>query len=197
MRSIIHVVGNLTAAPVKTDLPNGGIVVNFNIVFQERAYNEETKEWKDSGDPSFYRCSVWNKRAQNMINSQNLVPGTTLMVSGKHFSQSYIDKKTGEKRISSNNIKVEEVGVSFSNTPVSLPLREKKEYPNNNSGGGFNNGGGYNGNNNGGGGFNNGNSNAGNGNWNAPAADPWASAANNNGGQGQYGSSPVADEPPF
>jgi single-strand DNA-binding protein len=193
--TIITVVGNLVDDPELRFTPSGAAVANFRIASTPRTFDKQSNEWKD-GDALFLSCSVWRQAAENV--AESLQRGMRVVVQGRLKSRQY-ETREGEKR-TVFEIEVEEVGPS-------LKYATAKVTRANRSGGG------------GGGGF--GGGAAGGSAGGAPADDPWATPAPQQGGgyggqqgggnQGNQGASSApandpwgapgvgggSDEPPF
>lgn len=168
----ITVIGNLTADVELRFTPSGSAVANFTIASTPRTFDRQSNEWKD-GDTLFLRASIWREAAENV--AESLTKGMRVIASGNLKMRQYDDKKTGEKR-TSTELEVQEIGPSlrYANAKVNRTQR-------NGQGGGNGQGG----QSNQGGGFSN---------TNAPAADPWATpAADSQGGRGNGDS----NSPPF
>lgn len=169
--TIITLVGNLTADPELRFTPSGAPVANFTVASTPRTFDRATSEWKD-GDAMFINCSVWRQAAENA--AETLTKGMRVIVQGRLKSRSY-ETREGERR-TVFEIEVDEVGPS---------LRYATAKVNRTSGGG---GGGYSQGGPGGGdqwSSNQGPGGNAGGGYRQPqqAADPWATAQN--------------DDPPF
>ncbi len=147
--TVITVVGNLVDDPELRFTPSGAAVANFRIASTPRTFDKQSNEWKD-GDALFLTCSVWRQAAENV--AESLQRGMRVVVQGRLKSRQY-ETREGEKR-TVFEIDVDEVGPS-------LKYATAKVTRANRSGGG---GGGFGGGQQGGGG-------------NAPADDPWATPA--------------------
>lgn len=132
----ITVIGNLTNDPELRFTPSGSAVANFTIASTPRAFDTQSKEWKD-GETLFLRASIWREAAENV--AESLTKGMRVIVSGRLKSRSYEDKKTGEKR-TVTELEVDEIGPSlkYANAKVNRTQRSDKGGGN---GGGFNSGG--------------------------------------------------------
>ena len=172
------VVGNLTEDPELRFTPSGAPVANFSIAETPRKFDSESKQWKDSGETNYYRCTVWNKQAENVADS--LRKGTRTIAIGKLRTEKY--KRNEEWVTSTNNLDIDHIGPAL-NRATAVVTKNPSENDNGygRGQGGYNNGGGQGGYNNGGGqqgGYNNG----GQGGYDAPSN-----------GYGNAGTS----EPPF
>lgn len=139
MSNTITVVGNLAADPEIQFTPSGKAVANFTVAQTPRKFDRQTNEWKDAGEPNYFRCTAWEKVAENI--AESLKVGDRVVVIGSLSTRKYT-KKNGEEATSTNNLTVEEVGPSLKyQTTVGT-----KNKSNGGGGGnwGGNNGGGYN-----------------------------------------------------
>lgn len=168
MSNTITVIGNLAADPEIQFTPSGKAVANFTVAQTPRKFDRQTNEWKDAGEPNYFRCTAWEKVAENI--AESLKVGDRVVVIGSLSTRKY-KKKNGEEATSTNNLTVEEVGPS-------LKYQTTVGTKNNSNGGG---GGNWGGNNGGGNGYNNG------GGYNNSVANSQPS-----GGNGGYDA-----EPPF
>jgi len=162
----ITVIGNLVDDPELRFTPSGAPVANFRIASTPRTFDRQTNEWKD-GDTLFLSCAVWRQAAENV--AESLQRGMRVIVQGRLKSRQY-ETREGEKR-TVFEIDVEEVGPSLRSATAKVAKTTR-------SGGGG--GGGYTGGG-GGGGFQQG------GQQSAPADDPWATPAPQQGGGGWGG----------
>lgn len=108
LNSIIYFTGNLATDVELRFTPNGKAVANFQVAQTNRKFDRTTNQWVDDGDPNFYRCSVWSRTAENA--AESLVKGSPVIVIGRLKSEKYIDRKSGEKRTSYNNVEVDAIG---------------------------------------------------------------------------------------
>ena len=95
MGNKVILVGNVGNAPEAHALPSGGNVVNFSLAtssrFKDKAGNKQEKtQW--------HRLAVFNKLAD--VVQQYVSKGDKLYIEGAIEYQEYIDKKTGDKRYS-------------------------------------------------------------------------------------------------
>jgi single-strand DNA-binding protein len=162
----ITVIGNLVDDPELRFTPSGAPVANFRIASTPRTFDRQSNEWKD-GDTLFLSCAVWRQAAENV--AESLQRGMRVIVQGRLKSRQY-ETREGEKR-TVFEIDVEEVGPSLRSASAKVTKTTRQGGGGGYSGGG---GGGYSG---GGGG----------GQQSAPADDPWASPAPQQGGGGWGG----------
>jgi single-strand DNA-binding protein len=163
----ITVVGNLVDDPELRFTPSGAPVANFRIASTPRTFDRQTNEWKD-GDTLFLSCSVWRQMAENV--AESLQRGMRVIVNGRLKSRQY-ETREGEKR-TVFEIDVEEVGPSLRSATAKVAKTTR-------SGGNFSGGGG------GGWGGQGGGQQA--PQQSAPADDPWATPAPQQGGGGGWG----------
>lgn len=183
--TVITIIGNLTNDPELRFTPSGAAVANFTVASTPRTFDRQANEWKD-GETLFLRCSVWRDAAENV--AESLQRGTRVLVSGRLRSRSY-ETKEGEKR-TVIEMEVDEVGPSLRYATAKVAKTSRGGGGSGGYGGGG--GGGYGG---GGGGFGGGGGGGGyGGGQQAPADDPWATAASPGGAGGNGGS---REDPPF
>lgn len=107
--STIIVTGNLTDDPSdRTTAAGGKKVSNFTIAATPRFFDREANEWKD-GETTFYRSTVWDRVAENVIAS--LTKGSRVIAIGKIKPDTYTDKDG----VNHNGFKLEidEIGPSL------------------------------------------------------------------------------------
>lgn len=124
------VVGNLTDDPELRFTPSGAPVANFNIAETPRKFDSDTKSWKDAGATNFYRCTVWNKQAENVADS--LRKGTRVIANGKLKTEKY--ERNGETVTSTNNFDIDHIGPSLSRA-TAVVTKNPSEGDNYNRGG--------------------------------------------------------------
>ena len=163
--TVITVVGNLTADPELRFTPSGAAVANFTVASTPRTFDRATGEWKD-GEALFLRCSIWRQAAENV--AETLQRGMRVIVQGRLQQRSF-ETREGEKR-TVIELQVDEIGPSLRYASAKVNRTQRGS----SSGGGFGSSG----------------SDAGGSGGNAPADDPWGSAAPSTGGG-------FSDEPPF
>ena len=106
-KTIITVVGNLTADPELRFIPSGAAVANFTVASTPRTFDRQANDWKD-GETLFMRCSVWREAAENVCES--LHRGDRVVVTGELVPRSW--EKDGQKH-TVMEMQVEEVGPSL------------------------------------------------------------------------------------
>lgn len=82
----VILIGTLDKEPVIRTTPKGHQVANFTIVTKEENKFGTFKE--------YHRCVAWGTRCESV---KHYAPGTRISLDGKIKSQSYDDKKTGQK----------------------------------------------------------------------------------------------------
>lgn len=133
------VVGNLTEDPELRFTPSGAPVANFSLAETPRKFDGETKQWKDDGHTNFYRCTVWNKQAENV--AESLFKGTRTIAIGKLRTEKY--ERNGETVTSTNNLAVDHIGPALNRaTAVVTKNPSDNDNYNRGNGGNYNNGGG-------------------------------------------------------
>lgn len=117
----ITVIGNLTGDPELRFTPSGDAVANFTIASTPRTFNRQSNEWVD-GETLFLRASIWREAAENV--AESLTKGTRVIAQGNLKMRQYDDKKTGEKR-TSTELEVLEIGPSlrYANAKVNRTQR--------------------------------------------------------------------------
>lgn len=168
----ITVIGNLTSDPELRFTPSGSAVANFTIASTPRTFDKNSNEWRD-GETLFLRASIWREAAENV--AESLTKGMRIIASGNLTMRQYDDKKTGEKR-TSTELQVDEIGPSlkYANAKVNRTQRSggQQSAPQSTQGYGINQP-------------------------PAPPADPWATPAANNGGNAGWANGGQQTEPPF
>jgi single-strand DNA-binding protein len=180
--TVITLVGNLVDDPELRFTPSGAAVASFRLASTPRTYDRQSGDWKD-GESLFLTCSVWRQAAENV--AESLQKGMRVIVQGRLKQRSY-ETREGEKR-TVFEVDVDEVGPSLRSATAKVARTQRSG---GGGGGGFGQGGGGNG-------------------GQAPAADPWATAAPA-GGSGSGGAASSAggtdpwatgpsssDDPPF
>ncbi|MBC9707544.1 MAG: single-stranded DNA-binding protein [Enterococcus sp.] len=134
--NLFTVVGNVTEDPKLRYTPSGTPVVNFSIAETPRKYDSESRQWKDSGETNYYRCTVWNKQAENV--AETVVKGTRVIAVGKLRTEKY--ERNGEMVTSTNNLDIDHIGPSLAHATATVTRNPSEG---GNTGGYRNNGGGY------------------------------------------------------
>ena len=180
--TVITLVGNLVDDPELRFTPSGAAVASFRLASTPRTYDRQSGDWKD-GESLFLTCSVWRQAAENV--AESLQKGMRVIVQGRLKQRSY-ETREGEKR-TVFEVDVDEVGPSLRSATAKVARTQRSG---GGGGGGFGQGGGGNG-------------------GQAPAADPWATAApaggsgsggpaSSAGGTDPWATGPSSsDDPPF
>lgn len=88
---------------------NGKAIARFSVVTSRRVLNRDTNEWSDE-DTTWWNCTAFGPLAENV--AESLTSGCAVIVTGRAFSESWNDKKTGEKRTATKVI-ADEVAASL------------------------------------------------------------------------------------
>lgn len=86
MSNQIRITGNLTGAPELKFTQSGKAVASFTIADTPRRLNRETKQWEDTGETLFLRCTAWDRLAEA---ASELAKGTRVVASGVLKQRSY------------------------------------------------------------------------------------------------------------
>lgn len=89
--------------------PSGAAWAKIRGKAQDRAYNAETKEWEDKGEPLYIDIIVSGKAAENLYESATI--GDAIVVIGRLVHREWTNNE-GEKR-SVMQIRADSVGVSM------------------------------------------------------------------------------------
>lgn len=103
----ITIVGNLTGDPDLRYTQAGLAVANFTVAATERAFDKDSREWKD-GDTLFMRCSAWRDLAEHVA---SLGKGTRVIAIGRLKQRSY-ENKEGQT-VQTTELEVDEIGPSL------------------------------------------------------------------------------------
>jgi len=106
--AVTSIEGNLTADPELRFTQDGTAVANFTVASTPRVRDTATGDWKD-GRPSFMRCAVWRRQAENVAESLNR--GDRVIVTGV-LKQRHWETRDGEPR-STWELQVREIGPSL------------------------------------------------------------------------------------
>lgn len=99
----ITVVGNLTSDPELRFTPGGKAVASFTVAQTPRT--KVGDQWQD-GEATFWRCSVWDKAAENV--AESLTKGTRVLVHGRVSTRTYT--KSDGTNGSSLDLQVDAIG---------------------------------------------------------------------------------------
>ena len=135
-KTIITVVGNLTADPELRFIPSGAAVANFTVASTPKKFNKQTNEFED-GETLFMRCSIWREAAENVCES--LHRGDRVVVTGELVSRSW--EQDGQKR-TVMEMQVDEVGPSLRYATIPAGVDKAKRLMQQGQQGGWGGGGG-------------------------------------------------------
>jgi single-strand DNA-binding protein len=103
----VTIIGNIATEPELRFTPTGKAVASFTIAENQRV-KQADGTWAD-GDSTFWRCSLWDRAAENLVES--LTRGTRVIAHGEAKQRSF-EAKEGEKR-SVIEVTVQEIGPSI------------------------------------------------------------------------------------
>lgn len=92
----ITIIGNLAADPELRFTPQGKAVCNFTVMTSRSKKNDDGT-WDNDIDTTPWRCTVWEKIAENV--AETLTRGTGVIVTGR-VKQTTYDDREGIKRYS-------------------------------------------------------------------------------------------------
>jgi len=90
----ITVTGNLGSDSELTFTPNGKAKLEFSIGDTPRRLNQQTNEWEDAGETTWWRVTEWERKAEFW--AEHLHKGTKVLVTGTAAVRTY-EKKDGTK----------------------------------------------------------------------------------------------------
>jgi single-strand DNA-binding protein len=90
----INVTGNLGSDSELTFTPNGKVKLEFSVGDTPRRLNQQTNQWEDAGETTWWRVTEWEKKAEFW--AEHLRKGTKVVVTGTAGVRTY-DKKDGTK----------------------------------------------------------------------------------------------------
>ncbi len=93
----ITLTGNLGSDSELTFTPNGKAKLEFSVGDTPRRLNQQTQQWEDSGETTWWRVTEWEKKAEAL--AEHLLKGTKVLVIGTAGVRTY-DKKDGSKGFS-------------------------------------------------------------------------------------------------
>jgi len=103
----VTIIGNI-ASDIDLRFTNSGKpVANFSIAENNRV-KQADGTWKD-GDPTFWRCSVWDTAAENL--TESLTKGTRVIAHGEVKQRTYDAKDGTQKTVM--EVTVTEIGPSL------------------------------------------------------------------------------------
>jgi single-strand DNA-binding protein len=102
----VTIIGNI-ASDIDLRFTNGGkAVANFSIAENNRVKRDG--EWVD-GEPTFWRCSLWDSAAENLVES--LTKGQRVIAHGEAKQRTYDAKDGTQKTVI--EVTVTEIGASL------------------------------------------------------------------------------------
>jgi len=97
MINVAVVSGHLVKDAEVTQLPSGGTVANFVIVYNERRKNAQTQEWEDI--PNFFEVRFYDNSGTRLAwMQQYLTKGFMVTVQGRLRQERWTDKQTQQTR---------------------------------------------------------------------------------------------------
>lgn len=93
----ITLTGNLGSDAELTFTPNGKAKLEFSVGDTPRRLNQQTNEWEDAGETTWWRVTEWERKAEFW--ADHLPKGTKVVVTGTAAVRSY-EKKDGTKGFS-------------------------------------------------------------------------------------------------
>jgi single-strand DNA-binding protein len=93
----ITLTGNLGSDAELTFTPNGKAKLEFSVGDTPRRLNQQTNEWEDAGETTWWRVTEWERKAEFW--ADHLMKGTKVVVTGTAAVRSY-EKKDGTKGFS-------------------------------------------------------------------------------------------------
>lgn len=93
----ITLTGNLGSDSELTFTPNGKAKLEFSVGDTPRRLNQQTNQWEDAGETTWWRVTEWEKKAEYW--AEHLLKGTKVLVIGTAGVRTY-EKKDGSKGFS-------------------------------------------------------------------------------------------------
>ena len=93
----IQITGNLGSDSELTFTPNGKAKLEFSIGDTPRRLNQQTNQWEDAGETTWWRVTEWERKAEAL--AEHLLKGTKVLVTGTAAVRTY-EKKDGSKGFS-------------------------------------------------------------------------------------------------
>jgi single-strand DNA-binding protein len=90
----IEVTGNLGSDSELTFTPNGKAKLEFSVGDTPRRLNQQTNQWEDAGETTWWRVTEWEARAEFW--AEHLRKGTKVLILGTAGVRTY-EKKDGTK----------------------------------------------------------------------------------------------------
>lgn len=85
--------GNLTADSEYRQTRNGKTVASFRLAANESRYNEQTRQWEQTG-ACFLQCTAWAPLADNMY-ATGLAKGSPVVVTGRLETRTWQTEQGG------------------------------------------------------------------------------------------------------
>ena len=93
----IQLTGNLGSDADLTFTPSGKAKLEFSVGDTPRRLNQQTNQWEDSGETTWWRVTEWDKKAEFW--ADHLVKGTRVVIAGTAAVRTF-EKKDGSKGFS-------------------------------------------------------------------------------------------------
>jgi single-strand DNA-binding protein len=93
----ITLTGNLGSDSELTFTPNGKAKLEFSVGDTPRRLNQQTNQWEDAGETTWWRVTEWEKKAEFW--AEHLLKGTKVLIIGTAAVRTY-EKKDGSKGFS-------------------------------------------------------------------------------------------------
>ena len=93
----IQITGNLGSDSELTFTPNGKAKLEFSIGDTPRRLNQQTNQWEDAGETTWWRVTEWERKAEAL--AEHLLKGTKVLVTGTAGVRTF-EKKDGTKGFS-------------------------------------------------------------------------------------------------
>lgn len=147
----ITLTGNLGSDAELTFTPNGKAKLEFSVGDTPRRLNQQTNQWEDAGETTWWRVTEWEKKAEYW--AEHLLKGAKVLVIGTAGVRTY-EKKDGSKGFSAE-VKPKHIAIIpkqggqqqsqrpaayAGNAPGQDPWAQPQTQTGNNAPGGWNNG---------------------------------------------------------
>lgn len=116
----IQITGNLGSDSELTFTPNGKAKLEFSVGDTPRRLNQQTNQWEDAGETTWWRVTEWEKKAEAL--AEHLLKGTKVLVIGTAGVRTY-DKKDGSKGFSAE-VKPKHIALIPKAGPPSQPAAQ-------------------------------------------------------------------------
>lgn len=131
-KTVITIIGNLTAEPEMRTTSRGDAVANFTIAATPRVYNSQTSQWED-GDALFMRCTAWRDLASHC--DQSLHKGMRVIAQGRLQQRSYQAQDGTNRTVV--ELQVDEIGPSLRYATAQVQKMQSGGCQGGNANGGF------------------------------------------------------------